>query len=153
MSWSCEVVTLNPQHGLTKRGQCPMEQIADLMGGLLGAVCTHMGEKGVEMAGPPFSIYHAVEGQFDVECGIPTKAPVDGDGEILSVTLPEGPAATTLHVGPYDQLGDAWDHLKKWVRNQEHIPGGAPWEFYLNDPGKVKDPAKFETKLFIPLRP
>ena len=32
----------------------------------------------------------------------------DGQDEVLAETLPGGPAATTIHFGPYDPLPDAY---------------------------------------------
>jgi AraC family transcriptional regulator len=63
-----------------------------------------------------------------------------GDGEVLAETLPSGPAAITIHFGPYDQLQNAYAAVEEWIAANGLRPNGAPWEAYLNDPADHPNP-------------
>ena len=39
----------------------------------------------------------------------------EGEGDVLAETLPGGPAAVTIHAGPYDQLQAAYAALEEWI--------------------------------------
>lgn len=66
--------------------------------------------------------------------------------------LPAGRYAYTLHIGPYEQLGDAWSRfMGQWLpQSGERIGEGTSFEIYLNTPGEVPS-AELRTELYIPL--
>jgi AraC family transcriptional regulator len=77
------------------------------------------------------------------------------------VRLPEGLAeqrvaagryAVLLHVGPYEQLGEAWRRLKhEWLPASGQRPLAAPsYELYLNDPTQVLK-HELRTEILMPL--
>ncbi len=72
-------------------------------------------------------------------------------GDILADTLPAGPAATTIHSGPYEQLPDAYGALEQWIEAEGLTAAGAPWEAYLNDPSDHPDPQDWKTEIFWPV--
>jgi effector-binding domain-containing protein len=92
-----------------------------------------------------------------MEAGVPTAAPVAGDGEVIAGTLPAGRYATVTHIGPFDQLADATAALLDWAARQgltwdtTDTDAGQRWaariEFYLTDPREEPDPAKWRTDL------
>ncbi len=66
--------------------------------------------------------------------------------------LPAGRYASTLHVGPYDQLGDVWlRFMGEWLpESGEHVAASPAVETYLNSPETTpKDDLR--TLLSIPL--
>ncbi|MES1176583.1 MAG: AraC family transcriptional regulator [Myxococcales bacterium] len=67
-------------------------------------------------------------------------------------TLPAGRYACTLHVGPYEQLGDAWARfMGQWLpQSGERIGQGTTFEIYLNTPMDVPK-GELRTELYIPL--
>jgi AraC family transcriptional regulator len=75
-----------------------------------------------------------------------------GDGDVRADTLPGGPAAVTMHVGPYDTLTEAYAALEQWIADQGLAPAGAPWECYRTDPGEVPDPKDWKTEVFWPVK-
>ena len=77
-----------------------------------------------------------------------TKIP-EGLGE---QRLPAGRYACTLHVGPYEQLGDAWARfMGQWLpQSGERIGQGTTFEIYLNTPADVPE-HELRTELYIPL--
>ena len=53
--------------------------------------------------------------------------------------MPGGHVATTMHVGPYPGVGQAYTALQQWMTDNGRHPAGAPREVYLNEPGAVPD--------------
>jgi effector-binding domain-containing protein len=74
-----------------------------------------------------------------------------GEGRIISGTLPGGPVATTVHLGPYDKLPDAHDALHIWLEEHHKHSAGPQWELYWTDPGLEPDPNKWKTELMWPI--
>jgi effector-binding domain-containing protein len=82
--------------------------------------------------------------------GVPTE---DVAGEARRDVLPGGPAATTIHTGPYDQLGGAYAALEKWMATEGFAPAGPPWESYITDPAEHPDPKDWQTEVLWPIQP
>ena len=61
-----------------------------------------------------------------------------------------GEAAFTMHVGPYQAIGQSWEKLMAWVGEQGRSPGGPTWEVYIDDPQETPE-AELKTELYIPL--
>lgn len=68
------------------------------------------------------------------------------------VALPAGPAATTLHTGPYEQLPLAYHALFAWIHEHGLTARGPAREDYLVVPGEA-DPGDLLTRLTVPLDP
>ena len=69
--------------------------------------------------------------------------------------IPAGRYATTTHVGPYEELGDAWARLMgEWLpASGERVAssaGAVAFELYRNTPGDVPK-EKLVTELYVPL--
>jgi AraC family transcriptional regulator len=66
--------------------------------------------------------------------------------------LPAGRYACTTHVGPYEQLGDAWSRLMgDWLPKSGHRVGqGDTYEIYRNTPEQVPK-SELRTELYVPL--
>jgi effector-binding domain-containing protein len=64
--------------------------------------------------------------------------------------IPAMTIATTIHKGPYDQVGPAYERLSTWIAEQALHPSGPPMEAYLNDPGEAT-PDEYLTEIMIPL--
>jgi AraC family transcriptional regulator len=81
---------------------------------------------------------------------VPSAAPLP-EG-LTEQRLPAGRYACTEHVGPYEQLGDAWARLMgEWLPNSGHrIGAGASYEIYRNDP-MTTPKEQLRTEMYIPL--
>jgi AraC family transcriptional regulator len=67
--------------------------------------------------------------------------------------VPGGRYARTTHLGPYEQLGDAWGRfMGEWLprSGQRLNSDGVTYEIYRNTPEEVPK-EKLETELYIPL--
>jgi len=88
---------------------------------------------------------------LDMEIGFPFEQTLTGKGNVIAGEIPGGRAAACLHVGPYDQLGAAYEALKRWMQENGHVPAGVAYEFYLNDP-QTTPPAGLRTQVVFPLQ-
>jgi len=68
--------------------------------------------------------------------------------------LPAGRYACTMHIGPYEQLGDTWSRLMgQWLTGSaERLAESPSFEIYLNTPADVPK-AELRTELYMPLAP
>lgn len=64
--------------------------------------------------------------------------------------IPAMTVATTIHKGPYDQVGPAYERLTTWITEQGLHPCGPPMEAYLNDPGEAA-PDEYLTEIMLPV--
>lgn len=71
---------------------------------------------------------------------------------LVEQRLPAGRYASTVHVGPYDQLGDVWQRFAgEWLpASGERAAASPAMETYLNNP-ETTPKAEWRTRLSIPL--
>jgi AraC family transcriptional regulator len=71
---------------------------------------------------------------------------------LVEQRIPSGRYACAVHVGPYEQLGDAWARfMGEWLPASGHRMGaGASYEIYRNDPTKVPK-QELRTDMYISL--
>ena len=78
------------------------------------------------------------------------------DGVPLPASLSEqrlrgGAYACTLHVGPYERLGDTWQRLLgEWIPAHDRRVDGVSYERYLNMPGQVPK-EELRTEICVPV--
>lgn len=78
-------------------------------------------------------------------------AEIGPDDQGLAIKhIPTMTIASTIHKGPYDQVGPAYERLTTWITEQGLHLCGPPMEAYLNDPGDVT-PAEYLTEIMIPV--
>ena len=135
------------------RATTTMEEIKEVIGALFGEIMEYFTRNGIAPAGMPFTIYHEMDAErLEMECGIPVASPVEGTERVRPGELPAGKVATVTHMGPYEQLGQTWSALMKWVEEEGLQAAGAPWEVYVTDPGEEPDQSKWRTDIFFPIR-
>lgn len=129
-------------------------KVADRLPELFG----WMNAKGIPLAGAPFFRYRVIDmdGDIEVEAGIPVDGLVETEGDIFHDQLPAGHYATTRHKGHPDQLVNKWDELLKWAAEQGELDkDDNQWacrtESYLTNPAEEPDLNKWETELAVRL--
>jgi AraC family transcriptional regulator len=153
MTMHIEIVEVAPMRVACIRTQTPMAGISQAMGTLFHQVMERASARGLTMAGPPYSRYYSHDPQaVDFEAGMPITGEAESDDALCICTLGGGPAATALHRGPYDRLGETYEAMMAWLQAQGRAPTGPMWEIYLSDPDQVPDPADYETRIYIPVR-
>lgn len=76
--------------------------------------------------------------EFPIECGVQ----VESDG---NSSTPGGMVATTVYMGPYDQMHPAHKAIHQWVKEHGHRLAGPSWEVYGH---WSNDPAQLRTDIF-----
>jgi AraC family transcriptional regulator len=161
MSYEIETKELAPQPVLVARRRVKRSEIATAITEVLPHVFQYAQQHGIALSGHPFTRYVDVgAGLLTIEPGIrvvgggtPTGAgtAVVGGGVVEDV-LPAGPAAVTMHAGPYETLTEAYGAIEAWMEANGRSPAGAPWESYVTDPAEHPDPKDWRTEVSWPLR-
>jgi len=103
-----------------------------------------------QIDGPPLAIYHSFDPQhIDVEAVMPVRAAVPLRGNVVPIVLTGGPAVQIRHVGPYEELGDAYRTIEQWLEDHHRVKHGSIREVYLSPPADPKD--KLVTLVVQPL--
>ena len=91
---------------LIVRRRVKRSEIAATIGEALPHIFIYAQQNGIALAGLPFTRYVEMgPGMVTMEPGMRVTGQVpSGEGEMIADTLPGGPAATTIHAGPYDKL-------------------------------------------------
>ncbi len=131
-------------------------QISSAISDGVHAILAELGARGIEPAGPLQVVYHATEvldeeTSAPIEICFPVASPFPGTGEVYGTELAGGPAAVTLHRGPYAEIGPAYHTVSGWVQDHGHELAGGPREVYLNDPSQVTE-ADLQTEVQWPIR-
>jgi hypothetical protein len=118
-----------------------------------------LGERGVNIAGPPFFRYRVIDmsAELVVEAGVPIAGSAEVDPPLFVGSLPAGRYVTLSHVGHPDELvgvtarllGWAQDHGLEW--DVRLTPEGEVWgcrlELLMTNPAEEPDMHKWETVL------
>ena len=85
-------------------------------------------------------------GVMTIDVGVHVESALPGTGAIVPVTTPGGRVVPTVHLGPYDKLGDASSALHEFCRTHDPPISGPTWEEYgdWND-----DSSKLRTDVFL----
>jgi AraC family transcriptional regulator len=159
MEYSISRRELAAQPVLVVRRRVRRTEIAATIGAVLPKVFLDAQRRGIAIAGYPITRYLETSmGFVTLETGMRVTAhdgewtSGGGEGDVLAETLPGGPAAVTIHAGPYDQLQAAYAALEEWIVTNKFRPIGAPWEAYLNDPADHPDPRDWKTEVCWPIQ-
>ena len=158
MDYTVSRKELATQPVLVVRRRVRRAEIAATVAAELPKVFLHAQRRGIAIAGYPITRYLETSvGLVTLETGMRVTAHSgewtadEGEGEVLADTLPGGPAAATIHSGPYDQLQAAYAALEEWIAANGFHAAGAPWEAYLNDPVDHPNPQDWKTEVCWPV--
>jgi effector-binding domain-containing protein len=122
------------------------------IGHAFGQLFGHLRVLGVAPGGEPFVIYHEFgPSEVDAEVCVPIAGGVVANGTISARVLPGATVARTLHVGPYEELADAYAALTHWIGAHDVAVVGPVRERYLNAPGGDVGPSDYRTIIEIPI--
>jgi AraC family transcriptional regulator len=127
-------------------------ELSAAIGEGLGQAFPYAMQRGAAIGGRPFTRYLSTgPGLFSIQVGMPLAAAVAGEGEVEAGSLPGGPVAVAMHAGSYEQLGESYAALERWMEANGLQPGGAPWESYVTDPADFPNPDDWRTEIYWPL--
>jgi effector-binding domain-containing protein len=150
MSYEPEIETREVSPTAVIRTTVPLSGIAAALSSIYSEVIAYLSRIGLTPL-EAFARYTIHDGgtRVGMEAGFSTTGPVQPEGRIEAGSLPGGEAATVLHVGPYDQVGDAYEAVEAWLKEKGREPAGHPWEVYLSMPDEVPP----RTHVVFPLSP
>ena len=149
------------EHYMGIRVQTPFKGMFTLIDKhLLKEIRNWMKQEGVEPSGQPFFRFYIInmEGEMDVEAGIPVATALSGNGRVNTGVLPGGRYASLVYVGTgYTGSGA----LTRWAMENGHafdewdVPNGtayrARYERYLTDPKIQPLKSKWEVEVAVKL--
>lgn len=148
-----EIHELRPREAAIVRVQVPRDQIPGVLAQALVEVERRMDEAGVVLGGPPFARYLSFDPAAMVaEFGFPVLRPAPRVGRVEPSTLPGGPVASVIHLGPYATIEVTWDRLRQDLDDLGLHPSGPMWEVYWTDPETEPGPGTWRTELLVPVR-
>jgi effector-binding domain-containing protein len=153
------IVERDEQPYMGIRTSVTMPEISGFIDASFPLVFAHLETNSIQPAGPPFVRYHLIDmdGQLDIEVGVPVASAISGDDRVSAGVLPAGRYGALTYTGPYDGLIDANEALQQWAERQ-----GLRWamseteagdrfasrvEVYLTDPANEPGPQKWETEV------
>ena len=155
-AYTVRVQQMVPSEALVTRLRASLPELTRQIGPAFAQIMALVARRGGQPAGPGF-VRYLQEGfdpdDVEVELGVPTARRLRGADAVRAARLPGGPAATTLHPGPYAEIGGAYAALLAWVADSEHQISGAPREAYLVGPPDGVAPADYRTEVVWPLAP
>lgn len=145
------VVRLEPTFIAAVRRRTTFAALPREIRGYFDVVYAAVRDGSVHPAGHNVAVYrNADERGVDVECGVQVATKFADVGAIECRELPRGEAATTVHWGPYERLGDAHDRVATWAMNNGRTRSGVVWEVYGD---WSDDPAQVRTDVYHLLKP
>jgi DNA-binding transcriptional MerR regulator/GNAT superfamily N-acetyltransferase len=156
MPYEVTVRELPAQPVAATRTTTDLRGIATAISEGVHTILGELGRRGIEPDGPLQVVYHATEVLDEdtaapVEICLPVAAPFPGSGAVYGTELAGGPAAVTVHRGPYAEIGPAYHTVSGWISDHGHELAGGPREVYLNDPREVAE-ADLLTEVRWPIR-
>ena len=131
-----------------------------LIGETFGKLYGWIGEKGFVPSGPPIGVYFNAPGKVpDAELLWELRSPITGevaqsgpDERGLGIKKVEGAeVASTMHRGPFDQVGEIWGALVGWIIENGYQIMKPGEEIYLTDPHKTP-PQELLTEIFFSVK-
>jgi effector-binding domain-containing protein len=92
------------------------------------------------------------DGHVTIEAGYPVGETISGDGRIRPSSLPRCSAATAVHYGSLESVGDAYGEVGDWLADNGYVEDGSAWEAYLTDPAEHPEPDTWHTEVVVPYR-
>jgi effector-binding domain-containing protein len=106
------------------------------------------------LAGPLFLVFHGRIDDLtggDIELCAPVLAPFNRSADVYGAQIAGGRMASTVHRGPYDDVGPAYAAIMTWMDEHDLRPAGPPREYYLNDAETTKQ-EDLLTEITFPIR-
>jgi len=125
-------------------------------GKLYGEIAKWLTQKRLKITGPPFGWFYDNPEEVPAhnlrsEVGFPFKGEAKPEGNIKIKKKPAQDVLSTIHKGPYHEVGPAYATLFQHAREKGYTPQGCPMEIYLNDPAKVRE-SELLTEIQLPIK-
>jgi len=151
-----EVVSVSEQTYFYARREVKSAEItADLYAQAYGEVMGYLAEDAAKVNGAPFAIAEQWDEVTDnnvLLIAMPCNSAKPGNSAVQKGVLAAGKAVKVVYTGPYEGSALGHEAASAYIAAQGLESNGAPWESYVNDPEEVKDPAKYITEVYYPIK-
>jgi effector-binding domain-containing protein len=147
MKYDVVMETVQEELVAAVRATVPIGDIARAWKPALDQVWAFLKRNGELAPGHNLFLYHHPERRdqaMNIDFGVQVARPFEREADVRCIETPTGEVARTVHVGPYDRLGDARNAIHAWCAANNRKIAQASWEIYgdWND-----DPALLETTI------
>lgn len=149
-----EKLYLEKQWILSLRDTINQLEMSNIHGKMFAQISKFMNENEIKITDAPIVIYHFwSDSIIDIEAGIPTIDSIEvKDTNIQLNQIAAGNVVTAIHYGPYERLIETYNGINEWMRKNEVVVTGPPWEKYITDPSIEPNPEKWQTAIFFPIQ-
>jgi effector-binding domain-containing protein len=146
MSYQVTVTDVEARPTAVVAATTTWQEFPTLWKGLLDEVWACVRAAGIQRGCRNVMLYRdtGIDGVAHVEVGVELSQPCPLTGRVTASSLPAGQVATTVHRGPYADLGLAHRAVLDWCAAHGRRPTGARWEVY--GPHR-DDPAELSTEI------
>lgn len=144
-----ELVRLEPRRAAVMHVAGDARELPTQLPIAFEATMQQIAVSGGQVAGPPFARYLAFGERIEAEVGFPCTGPLISTDRVKEASLPGGRAVLMTVVGPYEDIGDAWNLVGRWIRDQGLEQASPGWESYLTGPDAPGPPV---TQIVFPIR-
>lgn len=140
---------------LAVKDSAPQQDIGFKIGKAYSAIEGDMQELNVSNNGMPAGAlyYNSDPKNFVFECVIPINQMPSKQPKNSSVVVLEATRAILYnYYGPYDKMADAYAEIKTYMEQNKLEATGPFREFYITDATAEKDPSKWLSKIYIPVK-
>lgn len=153
VDYQIEIRRMQPRPLLVKKVICTEEERPEAVWAAIREVEAYLEEYQVEPLGPPVAVYQStIGGLLELEVGYPLRYVFPGRGKLYESELPSGLVAWTCHVGPHEQLHEAYHAISIWALQHGYELSGPPWDSYLADPHHGVGTMGPVTEVYWPLK-
>jgi DNA-binding transcriptional MerR regulator len=138
---------------VSTRVQCSLTSLPAESGAAFARLHRHVAECAGVPTAPAMALYHGRSfdpAHVDVELALPVRDWLPVAGALVPRLLPPVRAVTTLHQGPYDRIGTAYQVIGRWAEEHDLKLGDEPRECYLVGPDRA-GPTGWRTEVAWPL--
>jgi len=112
----------------------------------------YIARKGTTISGYPMdNITPLTEKGYELMTAIPTKKPLDGEGDIYFRRLVPAKFLIAEIKGGDHSVREGWVHFREYVTDHERTVMAIPWEYLVTDRLHEPDTAKWSTWLYYPV--
>ncbi len=132
-----------------------MAQIGQVLGESYQKLMEYANSGKVSMAGAPFAVYETYNretGDLKLTPGIPVASKLKSKGEIKYAETGPQKVVFASHFGPYNTINLTYDKIGDYLKKNNIVSVGKPWEEYVTDPGSVESEYLIETIVYFPIK-
>ena len=147
MSYQVELSNVEPLAVAVVERKSPSAGLSKVIPSACGEVWSLIRAAGIAHSGLNIVIYRGKDScdVLNLQCGVIVNDSFTDGPTVKCTTTPAGRAVTTVHMGPYDRLGDAYEALQNWCDARHVTRAASSWEIYGH---WSDDPTQLRTDVF-----